>query len=323
MKEEMFGITLNFIKGHMGGNEIILLIGEQIPKGRELEVGLLALNAPNIRGHQAGLLYNSHSDGYVKVKIVDHASGGFISACGGLTQVFGKALIETDLAEELGIEITEPVTDATLETDVGPVQIKIQITNGSSREVLTNMKSFVDECYESGVQSIIIDNLVKAVKVGKCLVININDLRAVFSERNFSKINRETSEILATLQRQFDSEGYLHSRNGDFSLYDLSPSRPGNDGRAIFPHRISGDSIEPACGTGTVAIGIAMVERGEIEQSDTALQLSFESGGDIYGIGGPNSTSLGLQIRKGKVVDASFSHSLVEILATGTLRLHL
>jgi len=314
---------IRFIKGHMGGNEIVLLYRHEIPKDRELEVSLSVLASPHIRGHQAGLLYNSQSNSHVKVKIVDHASGGFISACGGLTQVFGKALIETDLAEELGMKITKPVTRVTLETDGGPVQIRIETNNGNSREVLTNMKTCVNECYKSGVKSIKIDNLVNAIKVGKFLVLNVNDLSAIFPERDFSKIDKQTSEIIGMLQRKFDSEGYLRSRNADFSLYDLSPSRPESNGRVIFPHGISADSIEPACGTGTVAVGIAMVERGEIERSDGTVELSFESGGDISSIGGPDLTSLKLQVKTGKVVNASFSHSRVEILATGRLTLKL
>jgi len=315
--------TFDFIKGHMGGNEILLFNGYEMPKGKELEASLLALSRPNIGGHQAGLLYTSQSNGHVKVKTVDHASGRFISACGGLTQVFGKALIETDLSEELGIEVTEPVTHVTLETDAGPIQIRIETNDGKARKVLTNMRSFVNECYRLGIQPIKIDDLVKAMKVGKFLVININDLRSVFPEIDFSRIDRESSGILAMLQEKFDSERCLQSKNADFALYDLAPLRTGNIGRVIFPHRISADSIEPACGTGAVAGGIAMVERGEVDRSDTTLELSFESGGDVSSIGGPDSTSLKFQIKRGKVVDASFSHSLVEILAAGTLTLHL
>jgi len=47
---------IRFIKGHMGGNEIVLLYGHEIPKDRELEVSLSVLAPPYVRGHQAGLL---------------------------------------------------------------------------------------------------------------------------------------------------------------------------------------------------------------------------------------------------------------------------
>jgi len=121
--------TFGFIKGHMGGNEILLFNGHELPKGRELEASLLALNPPNIRGHQAGLLYKSESNADLKVKIVDAASRGLISACGGFTQVLGKALIETDLSEKLDVEVSEPVTQVALETDAGLILVEAKSNN--------------------------------------------------------------------------------------------------------------------------------------------------------------------------------------------------
>lgn len=313
--------TLGFIKGHMGGNEILLLDGHQIAKGRELEVGLFSLNAPNIRGHQAGLLYKSESNAPLKVRIVDAASRGFITACGGFTQVFGKALIETDLSEKLDVEITEPVTQVALETDAGSVLVEVRSNNGRVERVDTNMKSFIVECYELGIQAIRV-NSVKAMRVGKFLAVNADDIKRRYPEIGFENLEDKTLRILKKLQDAFDSHRYLKRRNADFALYDLDPLNTTNSGRVIFPHRISADSIEPACGTGTVAVGIAMVERGEVELSDGSVELFFESGGDVSSIGGPEVTTLKLQIKAGKVVDASFSHSLIEILAVGTLTLY-
>jgi len=312
---------LSFIKGHMGGNEILLLDGQQIGKGRELEVGLLALNAPNIRGHQAGLLYKSGNNAPLKVKIVDAASRGFITACGGFTQVFGKALIETGLSEKLDIGVTEPVTRVVLETDAGSVLVEVRSNNGRVERVDTNMKSFIVECYELGIQAITV-NSVGAMRVGKFLVVNADDIKRRYPEIGSEDLDGKTLRILKKLQDAFDSHRYLKRRNADFALYDSDPLHPTNSGRVIFPHRISADSIEPACGTGTVTVGIAMVERGEVELSDGTLELSFESGGDVSSIGGPEVTTLKLQMEAGKTVNASFSHSLVEILAVGTLTLN-
>lgn len=312
---------LSFIKGHMGGNEILLLDGRQIAKGKELEVGLSALNAPNIRGHQAGLLYKSESNAPLKARIVDAASRGFIAVCGGFTQVLGRALVETDLSEKLEVEVTEPVTQVTLETDAGPIPIEVRSNNGRVERVDTGMKSFVVECYEAGIQAIRV-NGVKAMRVGKFLAVNADEITRQYPEIGFEILDDKTLTILKKLQDAFDSHRYLKRRNADFALYDLDPLNPTNSGRAIFPHRISTDSIEPTCGTGTVAVGIAMVEQGEVELSDSTLEFHFESGGDISSIGGPEVTTLKLQIKAGRVVDASFSHSLVEILAMGTLTLH-
>ncbi len=305
----------------MGGNEILLLDGCQIAKGKELEVGLSALNAPNIRGHQAGLLYKSERNAPLKARIVDAASRGFIAVCGGFTQVLGRALVETDLSEKLDVEVTEPVTQVVLQTDAGPIPIEVRSNNGRVERVDTNMKSFVVECYELGIQAIKV-NGVKAMRVGKFLVLNADEITRQYPEIGFEILDNKTLTILKKLQDAFDGHRYLKQRNADLALYDLDPLNPTNSGRVIFPHRISIGSIEPACGTGTVAVGIAMVEQEEVELSDGALELYFESGGDISTIGGPQVTTLKLHIKAGKVVDAGFSHSLVEILAMGTLTLH-
>ena len=50
---------IDFIKGHMVGNEIILLYGCQLPNGKEIEVALQVLGPPNIKGDQAGLFYKN------------------------------------------------------------------------------------------------------------------------------------------------------------------------------------------------------------------------------------------------------------------------
>ena len=77
--------------------------------------------------------------------------------------------------------------------------------------------------------------------------------------------------------------------------------------------------IEPTCGTGTVAVGIAMVESGKLEGNSEEIELSFESGETSSAIGGPDVTKLKLLVKDGRVIDAYFSHSLAEILATGKL----
>ncbi len=44
---------MHFIKGHMGGNQIVLLNGDEIEAGKELGTGLYALDERGIGGHQA------------------------------------------------------------------------------------------------------------------------------------------------------------------------------------------------------------------------------------------------------------------------------
>lgn len=51
----MTNSKIDFIKGHMGGNEIVLLYGDHIPPDMELAAGVSALKAPSLRGDSAGV----------------------------------------------------------------------------------------------------------------------------------------------------------------------------------------------------------------------------------------------------------------------------
>jgi diaminopimelate epimerase len=308
---------IDFVKGHMGGNEIILLYGDQIPEGKLAKIALSVLDPPNIGGHEAGIFYKSKGYGHLRAKIIGRSSRRFISMCGGLTQVLGRALIETDFAEYFNIKITDPVTEIILETDAGFIRLKIESPNGKFKRVWTNMKPFVDECYELGVQPIKVA-YVDAMKVGKFLVVNGDDVKKRYVSVDFEKMDELTLQTLKKIQESFNEQRYMEQRNVDFALYDLHPQYSGKV-RAVFPHNISGGHIEPACGTGTVAIGIAMAERGnlkDLEIKNGVISIPIESGGGPE-IGGPDITELRVTVKNGKVIDADFSHSLVEVIAIG------
>ena len=88
-------MELDYVKGHMGGNTILLLLGEQMPRGREIEVTQKLLTPNYMACHEAGLLYGPQEGGHLKVRIVEMGYLNYISACGGMTQVLGKSLVET------------------------------------------------------------------------------------------------------------------------------------------------------------------------------------------------------------------------------------
>ena len=194
--------SIDFIKGHMGGNEIILLRGCQIPKGREIEAALLSLAPPSIRGHQAGIFYKSQNNNRLKVKIVGATSEDFIGSCGGLTQVFGKALGETEFANYFNIKIHDPVTEVFLETDVGIVSLEIEHHGSIVNRVSTNMKPFIEECYHLGVQSMPIEGI-DVMKVGEVLVVNGDQIRKQYSAAVFEKMDERTLQILEAIQKGF------------------------------------------------------------------------------------------------------------------------
>ena len=308
---------LVFVKGCMGGNEIILLDGTQVPEGKEIDWALAVLNPPHIRGHQVGLLYEGREPDHVKVKTVSVSKKNFISSCGGLTQVLGKTIFEENLGEYLGLQIHFPVAELILETDAGPVLVAAVEVDEGVKTITTNMTSFVNECYELGTGSMEVAG-VRVTKVGKVLVVAAEDIRRRFPHVDLERIDEPVLEVLWQIHQEFLRKAYPDWRSGDFAIYDLSPTQDA-DGRVIFPHHIPEGHIEPACGTGTVAIGIAIAERGNVLPHNGTAELTFASGGSSSEIGGPDLTKLWLTIEDSKVIDASFSHSPVEILATGKI----
>jgi len=306
--------TIDFIKGHMGGNEIILLHGDQVPKGEEIKLAQKLLNRPNIRGDEAGFFYKPEKGGDLKIKIAEIGVPRFIPMCGGLTQVLGVALFETDFAEHFDVKIKEPVTKIILETDVGFIPLEIENKAGKVERVWTHMKAYVDYCYKLGVQPVRVLE-VDAMKVGNYLVVNGDDVKKVYPEVDFEEMNESALRILAKMSSEFYAQ--LYAPPSDLCLYDLHPEHRG-DARAVFPWDIPRGHIEPSCGTGTTVIGIAMVERGEIKVKESVAKGLIECGGKPV-IGGPNIAEFRATIKNGKVVDAKFYHNLIEILATGKI----
>jgi len=315
--EKMKKDELAFVKGHMGGNEIILLQGAQVPQGKEVDWALAILNPPHIRGHQVGLLYEGPEPNQIKAKIVSVSKKDFVSSCGGLTQVLGKAIFEENLGEHLGLQIHFPLAELVLETGAGPVVIAANGVDGTVKTITTKMTPFVNECYELGTWPMEVAG-VGVTKVGKVLVAAAEEIRRRFPSVDLERIDASTLEVLWQIHQEFLRKAYPDWKSGDFAIYDLSTTKNA-DGRVIFPHHIPEGHIEPACGTGTVAIGIAIAERGNVLPRNGTAELAFASGGSRSEIGGPDLTKLWLTIKDGKVTDASFSHSPIEILATGKI----
>lgn len=303
--------SVPFIKGQMGGNEIVLLDGESIPAGAKLEIGLTVLDPPSIRGHQAALLYGEGGN-RLRAEIISVSGRDFISSCGGLTQVLGKALVEMDISRsgfQLGLH--EPITSIELETEAGLVPI---ISDG--QRIISVMTAFVEECYGLGVAPMQVDR-VNVMRVGKVLVVNGDVLRKVYPGVDLDRFDDKTNAVLCQLQEDFHAVAFPGRIVGDFAVYDFRPAHSG-DGRVIFPHEISAGHVEPSCGTGTIAVGIAVAGQGKPHPNPRELRLSFESGGDASGIGGPDITEVWLTTDDdGRVIEARFTHSNVDIIATG------
>lgn len=312
-------MLLDYIKGHMGGNTILLLSGHQLPAGMEIKHSLKAISATHLACHEGGILYPPEQGGHLKVKIVEPFSDDYIIACGGMTQVLGKALLETDLGERFGIQVKEPVTVVQLETDVGMMELKVEVRGGNVARVVTDMTLFARECYDMGVYPLSIGG-VEVMRVGKFLVIDGDKLQHAYPAADYATLDAKSREVLVALQREYQKKEGVSFY--DYALYDWHPRKKG-DLRALYPHHITKGMIEPACGTGTVAIGIAAYEQGQFPlKADPGRQIfkaRFETGGgeDLLG---PDISELKLTYKEGRPSAAYFSHSFVEITSMGQVR---
>lgn len=300
-------VKVDFVKGHMGGNEIVLLDGTQMPKSNYVEVARSVLEPPGIRGDQAGILEKPRHGGDVKVEIVDRTTRDFITMCGGLTQVLFRAMTETDFRKRY--RIRPPLKELVLEMPLGNFRISAKGRSAA----FTEMTKFVEECYRLGVSSIEVAD-VKATRVGKFLVADVNEVQRKYPETNFETMPLKTREVLMEMQADFDKQHFYDAPNADYCIFGMYD----NDlthGRVLFPHDIAGGHIEPSCGTGSTAVAIALAHTNRLVDGDVSLR--FDSGGEPI-LGGPETTEVNVVQHRGKVTSAEFSHSLVEIISTGT-----
>ncbi len=313
-------MKIDFVRGHMGGNLIILLQGEQLPGGQELDLAVKLMGPNYLHAHEAGILYPTDKPGVIDVKIAEPTLPCFISACGGFTQVLGAALIETDLGNVFGVDQDKSPAKVMLYTDCGPTELTIEFSSKKAKVIRTDMQCFVKECYERRVGPIECAGF-EAMQAGKFLIVNAERFKKYYPGADFVTWDVYTREKLLDIQHDFQEQSGEIEPN--VALYDWSPQGRGQI-RVIFPHYVKDDFFEPSCGTGSVALGLALHASGELETYRTGpgehLDLAIESGGGIE-LGGPEITSLEMKIVGGQVEAAAFSHSKVEITAVGVARL--
>lgn len=305
-----------FIKGHMGGNEIVLINRNRLSSGEELEESLSILRKPNVRGDQAGLLYQNSDSHKLRAKIVDINSSDYLSMCGGLTQVLGKAYSQFDLADILELSINQGESTIELETDLGSFNIKLAQGSSGGR-VQSEMNPFVKDIYERGVQMINVSG-VDGYWVGDFLVEFLPELKRTYGFLDLDPINDRTKDTLIEFQQEFSKKYLDRGTNRDFTIVDFN--RDGSPGRLLFPHNLEKGLTEPSCGTGTVAALIAALH-GELIELEGDFELGFKSGGRGDRIGGPHRTSIIGTVSENLLIDAWLTHDNVEILASGTLYL--
>jgi len=312
-------MNLDYIKGHMGGNLIILLDGRQLPQEpqRQLEAALEVLGPLRLHGHQAGIFTPTDKPRTLGVKIVDITNRDFIPACGGLTQVTGKALATTNWANRFNVENTSDNFYVILETDAGETRLDI-ITKEEGITTCTDMSSFAELLRSIGIHKIEVDGI-SVFRSGYYLVADAEEIRKAFPKANFESMDPFSVEVLSNLQSKYQEA--TGTSNLHFCLYDNRTEKEGRL-RAVYPHSVQEGHIEPACGTGSVALAMALLMTDEGQRlglSDgKSINVTLETGGKPV-LGGPDETTVVISIEKDSRIKATFSHSLVEITSQGVV----
>jgi len=307
-------MDVDFVAGEMGGNRIVLLDGRQLPGDGALDAALTALDESHLNGHQAGLLYPSAKPDSLRVRVVSISWRDFIPACGGLTQVLGKALIEAGLGERFGLQLAGELPEVTLEFDAWPVTLQLHRQGNNVERVAADLTPFLEECRDRGVRSVDLDGI-EAGQVGSYLVLDADRVRTRYCDVDFDRLSETARELLMQLQTRFQERIGLTS--WDFALFDRRTERGGH-ARALFPHRLSIGHVEPSCGTGSVALAVFMAESVDPQPQFGRRVLHLETGGEPR-LGGPDLTTVELELEGGRVQSVAFSHDNVTLPGQGQI----
>ncbi|NRA37826.1 MAG: hypothetical protein HRU15_06780 [Planctomycetes bacterium] len=310
---------LAYIKGHCGWDTVSFVDARDIPEDQLANIGNMILNEPIRGGIEVCFMWPGKNGGDVAVKIFDCSHRDWIPMCGGMSQIMGKVLTESSFAHRFNIP--DNSSRIIMETDSGLIPIDIH-----NNEICTQMKNFCEYVYKESVYPIEIFNI-QCMRVGNFLIINIDELNKAHPDIDFTRRDPgEHVNILHAMHLEYQKQASLGAAVYSI-LYDLNPEGPGYGRlftRFLDPSHLTTDlPYELQCGTGTIAAGIAMAERGELPFKEGEGSLLLEWGSqkttpDPYGI---RCSELHLELSNGKVIDAAFSHSVIEILIDGELTL--
>jgi hypothetical protein len=186
--------------------------------------------------------------------------------------------------------------------------------------VWTDMSAFLKELYTDDFEEMLLLGF-PAWRVGKFLAVNAGVLEKVHNREDIEGLAPPVRNTLMSLQEEFFR--HIGRKSLDYLLYDNRPEH-GGDFRVVFPHNLPENHIEPACGTGVIAAGMVLFLTGALDgflsNCGGKCEIVFESGGGPF-LGGPEYTVLRLEECCGKMRQARFTHSHVEITAMGRLNL--
>src|SRR5262245_36874913 len=133
---------LYYLKGHCGWDMLSLLIADEIPEAEQLDTAFKVLDAPIYGGIECGLLGRTNTPGDIRLRFTDTSTRKWLYMCGGMSQVIGKALIETRLRDHFGIDTSSPMVKVRLITDGCVIPLTVEVKNGKATRVTSHMESY-------------------------------------------------------------------------------------------------------------------------------------------------------------------------------------
>lgn len=311
---------LYYLKGHCGWDVLSLLLAEQIPEAEQLDIALKVLDMPVAGGLEVGLLGRTGTRNDIRLRLTDTATRQWLTMCGGMTQLIGKALVESQLRHYFGIDTAAPVLNVRLITDACVIPLTIEVSAGKATRVISHMDSYLELTYSIGVRAVEVHG-VPALDVGEYMLIRVQDLEAAHPGIDFTR--RDPGPHLDIVNEWLRQCGAIHARPaGDIAiLYDDRPEGPGQF--RVFPRFLDATAVripyEFQCGTGTIAAAVAIAHAGRLPFAGQRGELLLEWGSqrstpDPYGI---RLSRVALTRDGNRLTSASFSHSTIEIVIEG------
>src|SRR5262249_61658347 len=102
------------------------------------------LDVPVACGIECGLLGPTPTPNDIRLRITDTSTRQWASMCGGMTQVIGKALIESQLREYFRIDCAAPVVNVRLITDACVIPLTIEVSAGKAARATSHRASYLE-----------------------------------------------------------------------------------------------------------------------------------------------------------------------------------
>lgn len=316
---------IDFVKGHCGWDVVTLVTEGQIPAADELTSSIKILSAPIDGGLEVGWMGIGDRQNEIRLRMVSSTTKNWITMCGGMSQVIGKALVETFLRDHFKIDASQPTLTVKLITAAGEIPIQVDTRKGKVHSVTTTMDSYLSYLYRAGVSQLSLHGI-PVKRVGSYAVMDVTSLEKVHPDIDFTRRDRGPHlEVVNDILRAFGERMSLRGVGG--MLYDARPEGPGH--YRVFPRFYSDDLAaaripwEFQCGTGSIAVAVVLAHEQRLPFAAERGDILFEWGSyrttkDPYGI---RTSRLQLERKGNTLTKISFSHSVVEILAEGKLTL--